>query len=56
MQRHASLALIGDEVQVGDYVLIHVGFVMNKIDAENAEQSLALYQQMLQQPDDAPAG
>jgi len=56
MQRHASLALIGDEVQVGDYVLIHVGFVMNKIDAEDAEQSLALYQQMLQQPDDAPAG
>ncbi|UQB42506.1 HypC/HybG/HupF family hydrogenase formation chaperone [Thiomicrospira microaerophila] len=51
MQRHASLALMGEEVAVGDYVLIHVGFVMNKMDAEDAAQSLELYQQMLQQLD-----
>jgi len=49
MQRHASLALMGDEVKLGDYVLIHVGFVMNVMDAEDAQQSLALYQQMLEQ-------
>lgn len=56
MQRHASLALMGDEVQVGDYVLIHVGFVMNKIDADDAAQSLELYQQMLQQLDAPTSG
>lgn len=56
MQRHASLALMGDEVHVGDYVLIHVGFVMNKIDADDAAQSLELYQQMLQQLDAPTSG
>ncbi len=25
-----------DDVKIGDYVLIHIGFVMNKIDEESA--------------------
>jgi len=36
-----SLALI-DDVAVGDYVLLHVGYALSKISAEEAERTLAL--------------
>lgn len=35
VQREASLMMI-DDVQVGDYVLIHAGFAIEKIDEEEA--------------------
>ena len=34
------------EVRVGDYVLIHVGFAMSKIDEKEAEQTLRLLEEM----------
>ncbi len=37
-----SLALV-DEVQVGDYLLIHVGFALQKIDQAEAAATLALF-------------
>ncbi len=37
-----SLALV-DDVEVGDYVLVHVGYALNKIDEEEAMQTLALF-------------
>ena len=40
VERSASLDLIDQEVKVGDYVLIHIGFAMNKIDEEYALESL----------------
>ncbi len=36
------------EVKVGDYVLIHVGFAIQKIDVNSAEETLKLYKQMQQ--------
>jgi len=36
-----SIALV-DDVQVGEYVIIHVGYALNKIDADEAERTLAL--------------
>lgn len=36
-----SLALI-DDAAVGDYVLLHVGYALSKISAEEAERTLAL--------------
>ena len=35
-----------DTVKVGDYVLIHVGFAMSKIDEREAEETLRLLQEM----------
>ena len=43
IRRHVSLDLIADKINVGDYILIHVGFAMNKIDEEEALQSLEVY-------------
>jgi len=48
IKRQVSLDLMLDEVDVGDYILIHVGFAMNKIDEEEALQSLEVYQEMLE--------
>ncbi len=40
--------LLGDEggVAVGDWVLIHVGFAMAKIDEEEAKSSLAFLEEL----------
>lgn len=45
--RVASLDLMQESVSVGEFVLLHVGFVMSKIDTESAELSLAAYQEMI---------
>ena len=37
-----SLALV-DEVQVGDYVLLHVGYALNKLSEDEAHKTLALF-------------
>lgn len=44
--KEVSLAYV-PEVQVGDYVIVHVGFALSKVDEEAAEQTLADLQQML---------
>ena len=40
--KEISLALV-DKVVVGDYVLLHVGYALNKIDADEAKKTLALF-------------
>ena len=37
-----SLALV-DDVAVGDYVLIHVGYALNKVSEQEARKTLALF-------------
>lgn len=57
VKRDISLDLMADDVQIGDYILIHVGFAMNKIDKEEAEQSLRVYEEMveaMQAQEDSP--
>ena len=39
--KEISLAMVED-VAVGDYVIIHVGYALSKIDAEEAAKTLAL--------------
>ncbi|GAA6800116.1 HypC/HybG/HupF family hydrogenase formation chaperone [Helicobacter pylori] len=47
VQREASLDLMGESVKVGDYVLLHIGYVMSKIDEKEALESIVLYQEMI---------
>lgn len=49
VRRGVSLDLIGEPVNVGDYVLIHVGFAMEKIDTKYALESLEVYRQIAKQ-------
>ncbi len=46
VERVVNLDLIGEEVKVGEYVLIHVGFAMEKIDTQAALESLEIYRQI----------
>lgn len=53
VSREASLDLMQDgSVAVGDYVLIHVGFIMNKIDNEDALLSLEAFDEIARRMDD----
>ncbi len=36
-----SVALV-DDLAVGDYVILHVGFALSKVDAEAAEKTLEM--------------
>ena len=45
VQRQACLAYV-PEVQVGDYVLVHVGFAISRIDEQAAQDTLAALQEM----------
>ncbi|MGN8468594.1 HypC/HybG/HupF family hydrogenase formation chaperone [Helicobacter pylori] len=47
VQREASLDLMGESVKVGDYVLLHIGYVMSKLDEKEALESIELYQEMI---------
>ncbi len=40
-----SLALVGD-TEVGDYVIVHVGYALSKVDPEEAEKTLQLFAEM----------
>lgn len=42
VRREVSLALVED-VEPGDYVIVHVGFALQKIDPLEAERTLALF-------------
>jgi hydrogenase expression/formation protein HypC len=41
-QKKISLALV-DDVAVGDYVIVHVGFALSKLDEDEAQKTLALF-------------
>lgn len=42
VRRGASLMLLDQEVQVGDYVIIHAGFAISRLDEDDALETLAL--------------
>ena len=44
IRKDISLALV-DDVAVGDYVILHVGYALSKLDPDEAEKTLALFRQ-----------
>ncbi len=42
VRKEISTALL-DSVQVGDYVILHVGYAIGKLDTEEALRTLALF-------------
>ncbi|MGW8271522.1 MAG: HypC/HybG/HupF family hydrogenase formation chaperone [Burkholderiales bacterium] len=42
VRKEISLALV-DDVAVGDYVIVHVGFALQRLDREEAERTLELF-------------
>ena len=42
VKKEVSIALVPD-AEVGDFVIVHVGYALQKIDAAEAERTLALF-------------
>ncbi len=45
VRKDVSMDLVSD-AQLGDYVIIHVGYAIGKIDPEEAERTLALFAEL----------
>lgn len=45
VRKEISLVLV-DDVAVGDYVILHVGYALQKLDVEEAEKTLELFAEM----------
>ena len=45
VKKEISLALL-DDVKVGDYVILHVGYALSKLDPDEAARTLALFSEM----------
>ena len=45
VRKEVNVSLV-DEVAVGDYVILHVGFAINRLDPDEAERTLELFRQM----------
>ncbi len=44
VRKEVSLALVED-VKLGDFVLVHVGYALNKVSEEEAQRTLELFAQ-----------
>ena len=49
VKKEISLALL-DGVAVGDYVIVHVGYALNKLDPEEAAKTLKLFAEIGELP------
>ena len=49
IRKQISLALV-DDVRVGDYVILHVGYALSKLDPDEAQRTLALFAELPKAP------
>ncbi len=47
VRREASLMMLSEEVKVGDFVLIHAGFAISRLDEDEALDTLDLMRECL---------
>ena len=52
VRKQVSIALV-DDAQLGDYVIVHGGYAIGKIDPEEAERTLALFAELASAQGDA---
>lgn len=45
VEKRVSLALV-PEAAVGEYVIVHAGYAISRLDAEEAQRTLALFAEM----------
>jgi hydrogenase expression/formation protein HypC len=52
VRRQVTLDLIDEPVEVGEYILIHVGYAMGKISEAEALESIKIYEEIVQAMED----
>jgi hydrogenase expression/formation protein HypC len=53
VRRKVSLMLL-PEAEVGEFLLIHAGYAIGKLDAEEAQETIALLEELARASEDAP--
>ncbi|HEX5633967.1 MAG TPA: HypC/HybG/HupF family hydrogenase formation chaperone [Gemmatimonadales bacterium] len=48
VKREVCLAYVADAVQPGDYVVVHVGFAISRVDEEEAKRTYEVLKEMSQ--------
>ena len=48
VRRDVCLAYVADEVKPGDYVIVHVGFAISRVDEEEARRTFEMLAEMSQ--------
>ena len=56
VKREVSLELMQEKVKVGDYLLIHVGFALQKLNEEEALKSLELFEELVRELEGEESG
>ena len=51
VRRSASLMMLGDEVKIGDFLIIHAGFAISKLDEEEARETIRLMKEVFSEED-----
>jgi hydrogenase expression/formation protein HypC len=51
VKRNISFALL-DDARVGDYVILHAGFAIQKLDPKEAEKTLKLFEELARLEDE----
>lgn len=49
LRKQISIVLLPEEPKIGDYVLVHAGFAINKMEPEEAKEALKLYEKILKE-------
>lgn len=51
VRRSASLMLLGDEVKIGDFLIIHAGFAISKLDEDEARETIRMMKEVFSEED-----
>lgn len=51
VRKEASIILLGEEVSVGDYVIVHAGFAISRLDEAYAEETIRLMREVYRPED-----
>jgi len=46
VRKEASVMLLGEEVVVGDYVIVHAGFAISRLDEAYAEETIRMMKEV----------
>jgi len=48
VEQEVRLDTLSEEVAVGDYLLVHTGFAIQKLSPEEAEETLSLFDELIE--------
>jgi hydrogenase expression/formation protein HypC len=51
VQKKASVMLLGEDIAVGDYVIVHAGFAISRLDEAYAEETIRMMKEVFSPED-----